>query len=214
MSLLSLVLNRRTPGKIGKIDLDATIQDTHEYANKVTEFPVEDGSVISDHIISEPVRLSINGFVTNSPVSLLGVASNILNGLGTARVQNAFDELLRLQEGVKDDKGIIQRELITVVTGLRVYTNMVMVSLSVPRDRTTGDSLRFSAEFRKIEIAKSEFVAVENLKTDSQKTGPSTVAKGRQTPGEASAETQTATRRSWAKSGLDSLKSGIFKDFL
>ncbi len=122
---------------IGGVFLDATISEEHEYNSRVTQFPVENGTVISDHIINDPIRLSISGIVSDSPIRFLSFFN---------RSTDAFNRLIRIHE---------LKERITVVTGIKIYENMVMTSLNVPREVGTGQALNFSMEFQQILLASS-----------------------------------------------------------
>ena len=48
------------------LDLDVTQDEIHEWNNEVTQYPVEIGSPISDHIQLNPDNLTISGLITNS----------------------------------------------------------------------------------------------------------------------------------------------------
>lgn len=155
---ISLFFGRKQPGKIGELELDATISENHDFTNKITKFPVEDGSDISDHIKKDPTKLTISGFITNSPVPILDIAvDNLISSFQKTigelrrkiysrekfnRVNTAADLLLQY----RDDNIPID-----IRTGLFVYTDMYMERLTIPRNRNTGDTLRFSADFVKIE---------------------------------------------------------------
>ena len=80
---LSTLIYKKEPGKIGTLELDVTISENHEYGSMVTEFPVEKGGNVSDHIINNPVILNMNGFITNSPVRIFG---GIVDNLTSQRV--------------------------------------------------------------------------------------------------------------------------------
>jgi len=51
------------------IVFDAVKSEDHSLSATVTEHPIEDGSVISDHVIHQPDTLSIEGLVANSPIN-------------------------------------------------------------------------------------------------------------------------------------------------
>ena len=48
-----------------------------------------------------------------------------------------------------------------VLTEIRTYKNMVLTSLSTPRDSKVGDAVRFLATFEEIRFVKSEVVRLE-----------------------------------------------------
>ncbi|MEM0173063.1 MAG: hypothetical protein QXI16_00990 [Sulfolobaceae archaeon] len=137
-AIIGLLFNRRYyQSNIGGVFLDATISETHEYTSRATQFPVENGTMISDHIINEPVRLAITGIVSDSPVRYFSFFN---------RSTDAYNRLVRIHE---------LKERITVVTGIKVYNNMILTSLTVPRDNSTGQALNFVMEFQQIIIDTS-----------------------------------------------------------
>ena len=71
MMVLSLLFGKKYPSpKIGSIDLDVTIREEHRFASRVTNYPVEDGTIVSDHIINEPDIVVLVGLVTDTPLSI------------------------------------------------------------------------------------------------------------------------------------------------
>ena len=160
---VSLILSHKTPPKfqtnlapnIDILELDAAIHETHEYTNTVTDFPVEKGFSISDHVFKVPEKLTMEGFVTNSPIpySVSNIPAIYTSG---DRVNTSFEILLDLAgydysgQDFTIFKTVKMPVILRVVTGLRVYSNMIITHLSFPRDITTGESLRFTCELRRI----------------------------------------------------------------
>jgi hypothetical protein len=68
---------------------------------------------------------------------------------------DTFKELLTIREN---------KEPITVVTSAKTYNNMIIKSLTVPRDRTSGDTLVFSASFQEVVFADAEIVTIDKIK--------------------------------------------------
>lgn len=136
--VLSVLFGRKyARAQVGVIAIDATLSEDHEYTSRVTSFPVENGELVSDHIINEPEKLNLVGLVTDTPLNIL---------LGFNRSITAFNRLIDIHRN---------KEIVTVVTGIKVYTNMVMTSLNVPRDLSTGQSLTFNMQFQKILLDSS-----------------------------------------------------------
>jgi hypothetical protein len=135
---ISLLFGKKyTKSKIGSVFLDATLLETHESTSVATSFPIEDGSFISDYIINNPETLQITGLVTDTPLSFFS---------GFNRSITAFNELLRAQKN---------KELLNVVTGVKIYENMVLTSINVPRDSQTGSSLTFNISLQKVILDNS-----------------------------------------------------------
>lgn len=122
---------------IGGVTLDATLSENHFYTAKASTYPIEDGRVISDHIINENETVEIRGVVSDSPLSILSLFNRSID---------AFNRLLEIRD---------RKERISLVTGIKVYTDMIITSMNVPIDLTTGQSLTFSITLQKIFIDRS-----------------------------------------------------------
>lgn len=144
--------------QIGAIILDATIEERHEHTSQVTQHPIESGGFVTDHVYEDPRNVSISAEITESPV----IFFSVFDGLSDRRVE-AYDQLLKLYK---------TRDVVTLVTGLKVYNDMVMKSFSVPRNQRTGRRLQFTAEFTEVRKAESEVVGIAE-----QKAAPSAADK-------------------------------------
>lgn len=147
------ILFTPTPGRrvsIGAITLDATVQEAHAYSATVTDHPIEDGGFVTDHVYFNPRTVSVEGEITNSPVVFL----NFLGGLSDRRIE-ALDQLIELHQ---------TRDVVTLVTGLKIYNDMVLESFNVPRNQNTGQRLQFTAEFKEVRKVASEIVGVAERK--------------------------------------------------
>lgn len=137
MSFVSLVFAAgvgRT--SIGAITLDALIDESTELSGQATQYAVEEGAPISDHVRSESERLSITGWVTAADTTLFGAG-------GRSKLITAKDALRALHR---------ERTAITVVTGLDTYPDMVMESCKISRDGK-GDFYQVACDFRQIRKA-------------------------------------------------------------
>lgn len=155
MSTLFSILFQQKRAQIGGINLDASISEEHVSECDVTENPIEDGAIVTDHVHVKPAQLTIEGIVSDTPITF-AVINNVVgfvNAVNTtilgnsSRSTDAYNALIDLQKS---------REPFTVITGLRVYKDMIMTSLSVPRDAQRGKAVNFTAELKQIIIAKSK----------------------------------------------------------
>lgn len=183
MADITLISNRKEPGRIGSLVLDATLNDSHSYTNEITDYPIEEGANINDHIKKNPITITITGFITNSPITFLEdisqatideVAENKaknLSAISSNRISGAFSELMRIVGDDSSTQNISitpnNPKIVEVVTGLRVYTDMVMSKLEINRTPSDGESLRFSATFKKVKKAKSKIALVPHLNAGS-----------------------------------------------
>jgi hypothetical protein len=150
MAIMELIF-RRTPvsittvGAVAGVTIDATISEEHSSEADVTEHPVEQGSAITDHIRAKPRRLTLNGVISDTPLTALNFDPGT-----TDRPVQAWQELKRIQE---------QAELVDVVTSLESYYNMALESLSCTRDAQKGQALHFTASLREVIKADAQTVA-------------------------------------------------------
>ena len=103
----------------GAREFDASIEESHEADVDVTEFPVEEGADITDHLRPRPERITINGIVSNTPLTL---DPRRLLPSSSGRDITAY---LKLKE-IKDTG-----QLVSIVTSLRQYANMAIKSFKV-----------------------------------------------------------------------------------
>lgn len=162
--------------KVGAITFDLIISESHNLSNTVTEHDVEDGSRISDHIRNNLENGALVGLITNFSLKV--------NGLLTNRSQDAFDAINRLWKS---------RELVTIVTVLKVYENVAITDISIDRSESTGEAIAMNVTFRQIKQVKLKTAQIDlavNIKdmnndTNRQATPPTdvgrTVAPSKQT---------------------------------
>lgn len=132
--VLSLLFNRNKYKKtmVDVIELDVSISEDHKYTSKVTSFPIENGTNVSDHIINLPEIVTIEGIVSDTPLNIFSLGNRSID---------AFNSLVQIHR---------DKKIVTLVTGIKVYQNMVMTVLNVPRSLETGQSLTFNLEFQKV----------------------------------------------------------------
>ena len=124
--------NKYAQGKVGNVVFDTVIMEDHRFNSRVTHYPVETGTIVSDHIINEPDVVVLQGLVSDTPLNILALFNRSIQ---------AFNQLVELQQ---------RREVVTVVTGLKVYPGMAITSMNVPRTIKTGQSLTFTIQLQRI----------------------------------------------------------------
>ena len=141
MALIDMVFRLKDAPQtmIGTLQLDALISEQTSLSNGVTQYAVEEGAPVSDHISSEAEKLTIEGVVTGASVSLFGVH-------GRSKMIEAKEALRVINE---------QRQPITVVTGLDVYPDFAMESCDISRNADDGEKLHISISLTKIRKAKT-----------------------------------------------------------
>jgi hypothetical protein len=160
------------------LKIDATKAEQHSLKSKATQHEVEDGGNISDHVIKGGRTVTIDGVVSDDPLTIAGaVAGNIagitgslVDGLGGAVVTGVVSKLGSelLKDGDKPSKDafdileyIYEENIpLVIVTSIKTYTNMIMESLVMPRDVRNFNSLAFNASFKEVRIIESETVDI------------------------------------------------------
>lgn len=124
---------------IGALQIDAVISENHESLMVITDNPVEQGSNVNDHAYVEPKRVTLD------------IANN--------NAADSYTDLLRIQAS---------RQPLTIVTGLVVYTNMLIESINATRDKRTSRILSAQVSFKEVIIVGTQSVqATINTQTES-----------------------------------------------
>ncbi len=129
----------------GNIELDANLEEAHDWAADATQNPVEFGSPISDHVIEQADKLTLQCFVSDNPI---GAGVSTTPGL---RLQEVFDLLYFL---------IKKKETVTVYTRYKIYIDMVLTSIAIPRNVSIGEALEFTCNFLNIRKVETQTVDV------------------------------------------------------
>lgn len=138
--------------RINDFPIDAALSEDHTLDSEVTSFPVERGAEITDHVRPLPRTITIEGVVSDTPLGLAAIAREDRAVIASADETLADRVLPSIEAFTFLERVYEARQPVTITTSLRVYENMVMESLSIPRTATTGDALRFTATFRQIRI--------------------------------------------------------------
>ena len=150
----------------------ATIEEVHHDELEIVDHPVEANAAISDHAYKRPAEVIIHCAWSDSPSSspsiisqavgaaatLLGpaaqlaaaavptfnAASSLINGNAPSQSRAIYQQLQDLQAS---------RVPFTILTGKRLYVNMLIKSLSVTTDKDRENSLWVTVACREILLA-------------------------------------------------------------
>ncbi|MDP8078328.1 phage baseplate protein [Phocoenobacter skyensis] len=179
---------------IGSLTLDALLTETNNYDSTVTDYPVEVGSPIVDHISPSAEKLSITGVVTGAGVMMFDSG-------GKYKMIAAKEVIKQIYE---------QQVPITVVTGMDIYPNFAMETCTVTR----GDSLEklnISMTLKKVifAIAKNTDLPPAKVSNKASKKGGKPV-KGK--AGETKTNAGSAKTKPVLSSEVDKIVKGIVND--
>ena len=140
---------------IGGIIPNVTIEEEGTDELTITEHPVERGAAISDHSYKEPARLTMRVGWSNAAAEAAGDPNYVID---------IYNQLLSLQ---------VSGEVFQVLTGKRLYNNMLMVALRQTTDDTTAYALAVVAEFREIILVQTTATSVPAITSQKfpQQTG-------------------------------------------
>lgn len=172
------------------LQFDACINEQHGREAQVTTSPLESGSVVSDHIIVSPLNLALTGVISDTPLydgkrfltqTIGNAATSFLPPLGVAaattayqltnpqdavfsRSSEAYRTLMRLAAGDPSASPPQLPAPVTVLTKYARYTDMVIKSLSFPRDASTSGQCVFTLQLEQIQTVSPQVVSVQVLK--------------------------------------------------
>jgi hypothetical protein len=202
---------------LADIVAQAVIEEKHTDTMEVTQHPVETGAPITDHAFVRPARLRLTLMWSNSPPGAqgllsagLGAATALSQGVNTVvgavqavsaaaaftsnqqgaalnAVNAVYQQLLALMQ---------QRALFSVVTGKRLYSNMICMGLSTESEWKTENNLVILVDCQEVFLVATTVTPLPaNLQQDPSATasivdngtkslipGPSGIAEGLPSP--------------------------------
>lgn len=206
------------------LKIDATRFEEHTMNATLTRHEVEDGSNISDNIVNDPRSLSVNGVITDSPITLLAFAAGNIAGatsnltgspLGKTVVTGATakigSELLSSGEGKPSKNAMDILEFIrdekiplTIIASLKTYSNMMLTKFSASQTPQNANSLDFRATFEAVRFVESEVVDIPTTATENEGNVP-TRKDGKKVPAALDAATEAK-----GSSALFKIAGGLF----
>lgn len=165
MDILS-TLFRLQSRSIGVVIPDVVVSEKHSDTLEITEHPVEIGAAVNDHAYKRACEVTMEcGFAGGG--SLLDVFDTRSLGFGmplnSMSPKEIYQQLLDTQE---------RRELIDVVTGKRIYKNMLIRAIEVTTDRTSENVLNCTLTLREVILSSTTPIMVADKK--NMQTGVST----------------------------------------
>lgn len=149
--IVSRLLINMPPPKETKILLDdgsviwfdCAEEVDHNFPSTVTEFPIEDGASVSDHMVNGNAVFSVTGVFSDARLRRPDPQGN-----STLPLQPTQAETYKALQKLRAD-----RRSFSLLTPLDTYTNIVLKDLGMPRNK--GDALSVKMEFVQIRRATS-----------------------------------------------------------
>ena len=147
------------------VSVDAMVTETHHTTATLTEYPIESGVSISDHVVVKPDEVTCECVVGPAPIYM-----GVLSAFSGSPVFSSYDTLWSM---------MTLGAPVSIVTGIRVYRNMIIEDLTVTRNAQNGQALEFTLKAKRAKIVmvtkvqSGILIAQEPVKT----AGPSTAYK-------------------------------------
>lgn len=126
-----------TGRNMGGLQFAVVVEEQHEDKLTITEHPVEQGAKVNDHAYVMPAMLTIRAGVSDA------------GGVGKAR--EMYEKLLDMMR---------KREPFDIVTGKRLYENMLLENVSTSTDSQSEHSLIVTAQCREVIIVRTQVSSV------------------------------------------------------
>lgn len=189
--------------KIGDLFIDGTHLEVINYSNTMTDHPVEGGSSISDHVYTNPLKVMMTGSITDSSVDVFNTAKDFINIFDGNILTNVVDKFRG-----RGTKSTLAYELlkdlhttkstVSIINYLDTFDNMIIETLSFPRNNKTGDRLFFEITLKQITLASVKTVNISSSSRSTVDAYSSKSILGRQQT-KAPTSTETSNTRSAAK---------------
>lgn len=164
---------------LAPIVAQATVEEIHDDELEITDHPIEEGAVISDHAFMRPCEVVIRCMWSNSPSGQSGLISQAV-GVGAAlskavgvvaAVASTVQAAQSLTSGNSQDQVTAMYEKLRklqsdripfdLFTGKRGYSNMLLKSLRVDTDEKTENALMVTAVCRQVIIVSTQTVSIK-----------------------------------------------------
>lgn len=153
---MAIIKHLSAPAQIGELTVDVLLSREHTYDSEVTEYPVETGFVISDHVSRKAPTLKLEVVFTPTPVTWGGMFSANDNRL--QEVQKAIQDIYKKAEPV------------TIKLPDAIWNNMVMTSAPLARTVQDGICYRMELNFTQIIVVqqKTEEISEDDSSADAK----------------------------------------------
>jgi hypothetical protein len=136
---------------------DVTIEEQHQDLLQITDHPVEQGAMISDHAVKLPAEVVVTYGWADSSSQNTAAAASFLNDL--------YEKILQVQSSVS---------LFMVYTSRRIYKNMLLASVTMTTDKETDRAMVVRLLCREVNIVRTTTITV-SLDQTTQALPPKTL---------------------------------------
>lgn len=152
---------------VNGIVADAVMEERHNDEMVITDHPVEVGSTISDHAYRLPARLVL--------VYVWALGSKLNTTRDQAFLKSLYSQFLSLAAGPSGEPGSTSGPtIVQVITGKRIYNQMLIESLDVVTDANSENILELRVGLKELIMAQvsTGVVADQSKQAIPQRTAP------------------------------------------
>lgn len=194
MDILSTLFQQQSR-RIGLIVPSVVVSEKHSDTLEITEHPVETGAPVSDHAYKRPSEVVMEvGFAGGGSLLDFIDTSSLGLTLGLSP-KETYQQILDLQTS---------RIPFDVVTGKRLYSNMLIRAIEVTTDRTSENVLMAVLTLREVIITQTQQIAVADKADMKEGANTSAVINS----GTKAAKPQNESLLSYGWQGLKSIIGG------
>ena len=169
----TLAIFRNQRPEIFGVEVDVRTVEAHAAENDITDMVLEDGSHVTDHVITRPDTVELTVGVSNYDGPESGSLESVVPGFGVLgapaegeRAKTAWAALKALRNA---------REIISVQTHHELYDNMVIESLQAEHRSPFRGALDIIVSLKAVDTAQLSVVRVPE--DNVQSTGDTAVSK-------------------------------------
>ena len=142
---------------LGGLTFTVTISEAEKETARLTDYPVEDGATLSDHVILAPKEVTVK----------------IGQGVDEAETdpRDKLEELRELME---------KREPMELYTGKSYYPSMIITAINTATDSKSETVLLTTVTLREVRIAETKSAAVPVIRQKQPKKTAQSVKRGQQ----------------------------------
>lgn len=177
--------------KIGFLQLDATVRESHTRTARVTQNEIEDGSNIADNINLQNEKFQIEGIISEAPLPSndirdialsvqnagFGALSGAVGSLSGGLIPDAGAALKRVVALIQLENFWKNKIPFTVLTGLKKYDDVVITNLTIPVNYKDGQSLRFTADCEVVRLVESQTIDIPESRSNHSKPKKQSIGK-------------------------------------
>jgi len=180
------------------IEVDATTSEDHSDTSTLTQNPIESGAMVSDHVIDNPIPLTLDIVISDDPLKLLAVAGNLSRAF-----TDADKPSLEVYDFLKLSK--LDRKLFTITTTLDIYFDMILIGISVTRTASTSRGLFATLQFQNIRVVETETTQKEGIDGATTDSNTKKSEGGKEKPKAATEAQEKPVKKSLGYQALESV---------